>query len=759
MAPTSTPRAPEPNNIKKPRRPTCFYVLALMAFLLITLSLLLLFSHLSGALNHTSRIPSNPTSWHRYVRASPGHVVHPATVLEGSSMGKVLNHQGLISGDEPTVLVRDSRTDKVPSVVIDFGINTVGILSIEFAGAEGAGDSLPGLRLAFSETLEHLSDNSDFTRSYNARKGSPEHLTGGTDQVAVETAPYTWTNQLGCQRDNQRVCSDGLHGFRYLRISLDALDADAPFTAPQGRVSISSVSLRLSAFLGTPDTFTGWFECSDEDLTQWWFDGVYTNDLCTDIFRANDTEPRDAVAQGLLGKWVLHDAPKRDRDPYVGDLAVAGLTTFMSHNTSDAVVNVLADLADHQRADGWIPPASIFQYTLRLFDYPLWWVVCTYDYVLHTGDLAYLDKYYPNMAATLDDYYPPLMDKSTGLVVKPGGYGDYAFLPRSGPVTYYNVLYVHALRRATLLARHRGSDYDADAERWESRATELSAAVNAHNFDAGAGAFFDGTCGSGGEYCATHAQDGNSIAIVGGVADAERAESILKYWASAASREWGNSFYDNNALGGDFGERTYAFISYFEIVARFETAGMVGSAFEEMRRLWGYMAARDPGVTFWEGTGDSYNSDSFKSRSHGWSTGVVPLLSRYVLGVAPTSPGFETWSVKPRTGDDDVSWARGEVPVPGGGEGIRVWWEKVEGRGFEMGVQVPDGLGEGKIAVPVEGRAIVRVNGEVVWDGAEDGSGRVGKRKRTAIATGDGYVEFEASGGKTRVSVGYAREL
>jgi len=101
------------------------------------------------------------------------------------------------------------------------------------------------------------------------------------------------------------------------------------------------------------------FECSDEDLTQWWYDGVYTNDLCTDTFRANDTEPRDADSDSLDGKLVLHDGAKRDRDPYVGDLAVAALTTYLSHDTSEAVRNVLADLADHQRDDGWIPPASM----------------------------------------------------------------------------------------------------------------------------------------------------------------------------------------------------------------------------------------------------------------------------------------------------------------------------------------------------------------------------------------------------------------
>lgn len=389
----------------KPPPPLRAHAALLMAFLLLTLTFLLLTLR-TRATNTISLIPSNSTSWHRNVRATSSHIIRPLAVLEGASMGRVRNHQGLITGDEPTVLERPTRMDEVPSVVVDFGMNTVGVLTIEFAGAEGAEGSLPGVRLAFSETLENLGNNSDFTRSYNvsqssirpqgvltrkvrreftrltytagtARVGGAAHRRDGPGicpppyffsrshahlheiKIAVETKPYNYTNELGCRHDNNRVCSDGLHGFRYLRISLDALDADEPFTTPQGRVSISSISLRLSAFLGTPDTFKGWFESSDADMTQWWFDGVYTNDLCTDVFRANDTEPRDAVAEGLLGKLVLHDAPKRDRDPYVGDLAVAGLTAFLSHDTTEGVANVLADLADHQRDDGWIPPASM----------------------------------------------------------------------------------------------------------------------------------------------------------------------------------------------------------------------------------------------------------------------------------------------------------------------------------------------------------------------------------------------------------------
>lgn len=140
---------------------------------------------------------------------------------------------------------------------------------------------------------------------------------------------------------------------------MDALESDSPYTTSYGSVTIKSMSLNYSGLLGTPDKFAGWIQTSDEDLNQWWYDAVYTNDICTDIFRQNDTEPRDAASPSLIGKLVLHDGAKRDRDPYVGDIAVAGKTSYLTRNTPEAARNVLADLADHQREDGWIPPASM----------------------------------------------------------------------------------------------------------------------------------------------------------------------------------------------------------------------------------------------------------------------------------------------------------------------------------------------------------------------------------------------------------------
>ncbi|KAL0931364.1 alpha-L-rhamnosidase A [Colletotrichum truncatum] len=669
-------------------------------------------------------------SWYRYIRASKSKTIYPVRVLHDYTRGAVTNPLGLITGEGgPTVFTRLSDTDETPSVTIDFGLNTVGILSIAFAGSStpGESESRPGIRLAFSETLQFLSNVSDFSRSYNG-----DAITPGSDQIAVKGDPYVWSAKHGCEhpdgKGKGKVCVDGLHGFRYLKIYLDALPSDAPYTTCLGEVKISSVNLQLSAFHGTPDTFKGWFECSDLELTRWWFDGVYTNDQCIDTFRAEDAEPRGAGSDTLEGKKVIHDAPKRDRDPYVGDLAVAALTAYLSHGelVAEASGNVLADLAAHQRSDGWIPPASINNYTLPLFDYPLWWVVCSHDYVWYTGDVGYLETYYPNLLAVLDKWYPSVTNPETQLVTKglngTGRYGDYAFLPRQGPVTYYNALYVLALRRAADMAEHLSRP--EDAERWILRSHAVANALEHRNFDESVGAFYDGTRGATSEeFVDAHAQDGNSIAILADVVFGDTAKRILEYYSRTASRPYGNAFYDSDAVGQGFSQRVYAFVSYFELAAKFKTGDeeLAESAVEEIKRLYGWMSGQDPGVTFWEGIGENGKpyEDGYTSMAHGWATGIVPLMSNYVLGVKPTSPGFQTFSVKPvRAG---LTWAMGVVPTPRGGV-IGVEWMNRGNGWFKIAVKAEAGL-KGHVGVPVDGKgAVIEMDGRVVYDG-RDGPG------------------------------------
>lgn len=571
--------------------------------------------------------------------------------------------------------------DTPPSITLDFGKVVVGYPIVHFAGASPGN---PGVRLATSESTQYLTDRSDFSRSDFS--GGP-----GTDQHAVPTGRSTWTDdKAGCDA-NGKVCADGLRGFRYLRISLDALPSDAPDANAHGEVDISGVSLYFTAYLGTPNTYQGWFDSSDQQLNQYWYNASYTNELVTDTFRPGEVEPRGADSPTLDGKVVLMDGAKRDRDPYVGDIAVSGRTDYLTHDVGAAARDVLADLADHQRSDGWIPPASINDYTLPLFEYPLWWVTASWDYVLYTGDTAYAATYYPNLIKLLNAWYPSVTD-ANGLLDKgmngTSGYGDYAFLPRTGEITYYNALYVQALDDAARMAT--ALNHPTDASTWQQRASTVSTAINTYLWDSAAGAYLDSNTGP-----VRHAQDGNGIAIVAGVASQQQATSALNYLAANTELPYGNSFMDNDTLVSDGTQRVYAFTSYPDIEARF-LSGQASSAIDEIKRLYGWMTTHDPGTTDWEGIGadGSLYEGAYTSAAHGWSTGVVPALTNDLLGAIPTGPGFSTWTVAPHPGT--VTWANGQLPTPHGP--LDVSWTSTS-KTFQLTVTSPKGT-QGEIEIP-----------------------------------------------------------
>lgn len=108
--------------------------------------------------------PSDSPSWQKYVRAPSSDVIAPQGIVTTS--GNVTNPNALLQQDgQVTTLTRARGSNTIPSITVDFGQNTAGYLSINFAGASGG--TPPGIRLAFSETLEYLSDISDFSRSDN----------------------------------------------------------------------------------------------------------------------------------------------------------------------------------------------------------------------------------------------------------------------------------------------------------------------------------------------------------------------------------------------------------------------------------------------------------------------------------------------------------------------------------------------------------------------------------------------------------------
>jgi hypothetical protein len=84
----------------------------------------------------------------------------------------------------------------------------------------------------------------------------------------------------------------------------------------------------------------------------------------------------------------------------------------------------------------------------------------------------------------------------------------------------------------------------------------------------------------------------------------------------------------------------------------------------------------------------------YTSAAHGWSTGVVSELTNDLLGAAPVTPGYATWSVTPHPGS--VAWARVQLPTPHGP--LQVSWTNSAHR-FTITVQAPHGT-TGTITLP-----------------------------------------------------------
>lgn len=125
----------------------------------------------AAAINKRS-LSYDDNTWAKYVRAPKTTTLKPRSILAANTTGNVTNPDGLLGGNvSPTILTRKEGDAQIPTVIVDFGQNVVGLVSMAFAGSSNSSSSssqgFPGLKLAFSETQEHLTDVCDFTRSDN----------------------------------------------------------------------------------------------------------------------------------------------------------------------------------------------------------------------------------------------------------------------------------------------------------------------------------------------------------------------------------------------------------------------------------------------------------------------------------------------------------------------------------------------------------------------------------------------------------------
>ena len=510
-----------------------------------------------------------------------------------------------------------------------------------------------------------------------------------------------------------------------------------------GTVELTSVGIHFRHPNYSPADYDGYFLSSNDTLNRIWYQGAYANDT--------NMVPIGALPNQTIP--VVLDGAKRDRRPWAGDLDLQGRTAFDSigfgPKGSDFIKGSLHAFGGTQAANGSIfghiqnytvwPPTGGFYST----SYSMYHVLSVASYYLYSGDLDFAQAQYQIIKNQLA-YNRSLVDPELGLLITgAGGEGrDWDFYDggKPGAVTAYNAIYYKALTDAAYLARElaerRPGDpavdtWEADAETWSDQAAELKERINATLFDPERGVYKLADRDNQNHAGTAVPQDGNSEAIMFGIASESSHDGILSYLRDNLWGEHGPQPFSPEA---NYSTVISPFVTGKEVDARF-MAGDTDGALDLIHLMWDQMTDESGPYytgTVWEKLNQNgTNVDANASLSHGWASGPVSSLSGFLLGARPVTAAYENWIIEPQPGGD-VRWAQGRIPTPSGPLVSR-WRRGDRDTSFTLTMAAPEGT-SGTVAIPLRGRArAIAMDGRIVWPSVGDASGVMAEERDGAV--------------------------
>ena len=190
----------------------------------------------------------------------------------------------------------------------------------------------------------------------------------------------------------------------------------------------------------------------------------------------------------------------------------------------------------------------------------------------------------------------------------------------------------------------------------------------------------------------------NMFAILFDYVDAEKKQSIK----------------NNVILNDEILKITTPYMKFYELASLCEI-GEKEKAVEFVKKYWGGMLKLGA-TSVWEAfdpdqSGDEhyamYGRPFGKSLCHAWGANPVYLFGKYLLGVKPTSPGYQSYLIEPSLAG--LAWIKGKVPTPNGN--VEVYMDKkklvvksVKGNGIvRIKSMKPPKVEKGVIVKPVSG--------------------------------------------------------
>ncbi len=625
----------------------------------------------------------------QYAHVGGPPVVRPVRVVRTN--GNVENPGAVVEGGSGATRLVWRAGSAAPSITLDFGAD-VGGLPMFATGPS----TVHQFTVTYSETLANLGNDGALTVGI-FRSGDPRRT------VVVPV-------------DGSAAHPPGLlqGGERYERIEL---------TGP-GTLVLLGVSIRSAHPGASPNALTGHFLSSDDLLNRIWYAGAYTLNL-------DELPPGVAVGPGERSdQHLILDGAKRDRAVWSGDQLIAGLTDYYTSDPAYAR-DSLALLLDHPATSagefvvaqgsmtqpGPLPgdcspnPAVTAPCRSWSASYSMVIMSALDNYYRYTGDLAFVRAHWPAVVRQMA--WDAQQVGPDGLMgVSSDNDADWNLEQVSGELTYVNAVYVQALDAAADLAAALGQT--GSAAGWSATARHVAAAVNARLWNPGLGVYDPSTTSTGGVV-----QDANVMAVLSGIAGPGRAGPVLGTLARSLHSPYGPPSVSSPPPPG-YTPIVSPFMGSFNVLADFQVRD-TAAALSLVAREWGFMIGHDPGGVDWERIeldgvpAGGLNADS---SAHAWSTGPTAALSEYVVGVAPTAPGYRRWAIAPQTAT--LRWAQGSVPTPHGT--IAVEWRRSAGS-FVLTESTPHGT-TGTVSVPlVTPSGTIARDGTVVWRGGRPAGG------------------------------------
>jgi hypothetical protein len=405
-----------------------------------------------------------------------------------------------------------------------------------------------------------------------------------------------------------------------------------------------------------PTNYEGSFDCSDPTLTRIWYTGAY---VVRAGFQADYMAP------------ILMD--RGDRFGWAGDcnpIQAAALVAFGDWGYIKANLDRTVDA------------------TFGIETYSLYWVLSLLEYYRHTGDTATLQGYIANVQGKLDHANSIYADPDIlfyGWDERLGAGFEAANRPETKSA--YRMLFIRCCREFADACDSVGRDSDGApyGQLADEKITELRSDPSWYQ--------------SFGVHALAEAVNADAAA------DDELPAIYAQGFADRLNRLSFSTF------------NQYFILQAMALMDRYDEAvvtvhdnwgGQIEyggtTYFEVFRPDWLQFLGRNDPIP---------NSQSgWTSLAHPWGGGVTAWLTREVLGIRPTSPGFVTFDVLPHLGTG-LSWVAGSVPTPRGTVSAR--FDVDLGQAM---VTVPSGS-TARVAVPDGGRTIrhVSVDGDMVWDG------------------------------------------